>query len=71
MENRINDILFESRFEEFGALGGGMLFNQHFAHSPPIQSMHNVPVQPSSNYENRIPQQQPQPGTYAAMLQEF
>ena len=70
-EKRINDILFESRFEEFGALGGGMLFNQHFAHSPPIQSMHNVPVQPSSNYENRIPQQQPQPGTYATMLQEF
>ena len=70
-EKRINDILFELRFEEFGTPGGGMHFNQHFAHSQPIHSMHNVPVQPSSSYENRVPQQQPQPGTYAAMLQEF
>ena len=36
-----------------------------------IHSMDNVPVQPSSSYENRVPQQQPQSGTYAAVLQEF
>ena len=70
-EKRINDILFELRFEEFGAPGGGRHFNQHFAHSQPIHSLHIVPVQPSSSYENRVPQQQPQSGTYAAMLQEF
>ena len=70
-KKRINDILFELRFEEFEAPGGGMHFNQHFVHSQLIHSIHNVPVQPSSNYENRVPQQQPQPGTYAAMLQEF
>ena len=65
-EKRINDILFEFRLEEFGAPGGGMHFNQQ-----PIQSRHNVPVQPSSSYENWVPQQQPQPGIYATMLQEF
>ena len=43
-EKRINDILFELRFEEFGALSGGVHFNQYFAHSQPIHSMHNVPV---------------------------
>ena len=43
-EKRINDILFELPFEEFGAPGGGMHFNQHFAHSQPIHTMHNVPV---------------------------
>ena len=69
-EKRINDILFELQFEEFGTPGGGRHFNQHFAHSQPIRSMHNVPVQSSSSYENQVPQQQPQPGTYAAMLQE-
>ena len=67
-EKRINDILFELRFEEFGASGGWIHFNQHFAHSQPIQSMHNVPVQPSSSYENRVPQQQPQPGTYGTRI---
>ena len=43
-EKGINDILFELPFEEFGAPGGGMHFNQHFAHSEPIHTMHNVPV---------------------------
>ena len=43
-EKRINDILFELQFEEFGASGGWIHFNQHFAHSQPIHSMHNVPV---------------------------
>ena len=75
-KKRINDILFELQFEEFGPTGRGMHFNQHFAqhfaHSPPIHSMHNVLVKLSSSYENRVPkQQQPQPRTYAAMLQEF
>ena len=32
VEKRINDILFELRFEEFGAPGEGMHFNHHFAH---------------------------------------
>ena len=68
-EKRINDVLFELRFEEFGVPDREMHFNQHLAHSQPIHSMHNVPVQPSSSYENQAPQQQPQPGTYAAMLQ--
>ena len=70
-EKMINDILFELWFEEFGAPAGGMYFNQHFVHSQHIHSIHNVPVQPSSSCENRVPQHQPQPGTYAAMLQEF
>ena len=30
--------------EEFGAPGGGRHFNQHFAHSQPIHSLHIVPV---------------------------
>ena len=68
-EKRINDILFELRFEEFGAPSGRMHFNQHFAHSQPIHSMHNVPVQPSLSYENRVSQHMPV--TYAAVLQEF
>ena len=69
-EKRINDILFELQFEEFGTPARGRHFNQHFVHSQPIHSMHNVPVQSSSSYENQVPQQQPQPGTYATMLQE-
>ena len=49
---RINDILFELQFEEFGTPDGRMHFNQNFAHSQPTHSMHNIPVQSSSNYEN-------------------
>ena len=49
---RINDILFELRFKELGTPGGRMHFNQHFAHSQPTHSMHNIPVQSSSSYEN-------------------
>ena len=45
---RINDVLFELRFEEFGAPDGGMHINEHFAHLQPIHSLHN---------ENRVPQQ--------------
>ena len=33
--------------------------------------MHKVPIHLSSTYENRFPQEQPQLGTYAAMLQGF
>ena len=71
MEKRINDIQFELWLEEFGASGGEMHFDQHIAHSQPIHSMHNVPVQPSSSYEKRVPQQQPQRGTNASKFQEF
>ena len=71
-KKRINDILFELQFEEFGPPGRAMHFNQHFAHSPSIHSMHNVLVKLSSSYENRVPKlQQPQPQHMSRCCKNF
>ena len=60
-EKRINDVLFELRFEEFGATGG-IQNKQQFAPQP-VQTMLHFQQQPPATAQ--------QPRSYASMLQDF
>ena len=60
-EKRINDVLFELRFEEFGATGG-IQYNQQFAPQP-VQTMPNFQQQSAATAQ--------QPRSYTSMLQDF
>ena len=60
-EKRINDVLFELRFEEFGATGG-IQYNQQFAPQP---------VQTMPNFQQQSPATAQQPRSYTSMLQDF
>ena len=60
-ENRINDVLFELRFEEFGTTGG-IQYNQQFAPEP---------VQTTPKFQQQSPATAQQPRSYTYMLQDF
>ena len=60
-EKRINDVLFELRFEEFGATGG-IQYNQQFAPQP-VQTMPNFQQQTAATAQ--------QPRSCTLMLQDF